>query len=148
LLGRKKCGGILVETSVDPKRKAALRYVVIGIGLNVNHAGFPVELAALASSLRMESGKVQNRSALLVALLRGLDRELLLLEEASGSGGQTLLERFAKASSWVSGKRVTVPEHGGYTGVTAGLNAHGFLRVTGDDGVLRTVLSGGVREAE
>jgi len=42
---------------------------------------------------------------------------------------------------------VNVPEQGGYTGVTAGLDEHGFLRVAGDDGILRTVLSGGVREA-
>jgi BirA family biotin operon repressor/biotin-[acetyl-CoA-carboxylase] ligase len=148
LLGRKKCGGILVETALEPERGAALRYAVIGIGLNVNHAAFPEELAAMAASLRMESGAVQSRSALLVALLRGLDRELLLLEEASAPGEKTLLERFAQASSWVSGKHVTVPEQGGYTGVTAGLDAHGFLRVASDDGVLRTVLSGGVREAE
>ncbi len=56
-----------------------------------------------------------------------------------------LLERFASASSWVRGKRVHVDEGGGYTGVTAGLDARGFLQVAGDDGVLHTVLSGGVR---
>ena len=148
LAGGKKCGGILVETAVEPERSATLRYAVIGIGVNVNHAAFPDELAALATSLRMESGAVQNRSTLLVALLRALDRELLLLEEASAPNGAALLERFAGASSWVSGKRVTVPEQGGYTGVTAGLDVHGFLRVVDDDSVLRTVLSGGVREAD
>jgi len=148
LLGGRKCGGILVETAVEPERSALLRYAVIGIGVNVNHARFPEELTTLATSLRMESGAAQSRSALLVALLRALDRELLLLEEAHAQGGGTLLERFALASSWVSGKRVSVPEQGGYTGVTAGLDAQGFLRVAGDDGVLRTVLSGGVREAE
>ena len=148
LLGGRKCGGILVETAVEPERSALLRYAVIGIGVNVNHARFPEELTTLATSLRMESGAAQSRSTLLVALLRALDRELLLLEEAHAQGGGTLLERFALASSWVSGKRVSVPEQGGYTGVTAGLDAHGFLRVAGDDGVLRTVLSGGVREAE
>jgi BirA family biotin operon repressor/biotin-[acetyl-CoA-carboxylase] ligase len=41
---------------------------------------------------------------------------------------------------------VHVDENGGYTGVTSGLDERGFLRVAGDDGVLRTVLSGGVRE--
>jgi len=148
LLGGRKCGGILVETAVEPERSALLRYAVIGIGVNVNHARFPEELTTLATSLRMESGAAQSRSTLLVALLRALDRELLLLEEAHAQGGGTLLERFALASSWVSGKRVSVPEQGGYTGVTAGLDAQGFLRVAGDDGVLRTVLSGGVREAE
>src|SRR6185437_14285015 len=52
LLRGRKCGGILVETAVDG---AILRYAVIGIGINVNHAGFPSELEALATSLRMES---------------------------------------------------------------------------------------------
>jgi len=61
-----------------------------------------------------------------------------------GRGG--LLERFAASSSWVQGKRVRVEEGGGYTGVTAGLDARGFLRVDGDDGLSHTVLSGGVRE--
>jgi BirA family biotin operon repressor/biotin-[acetyl-CoA-carboxylase] ligase len=56
-----------------------------------------------------------------------------------------LLERFAASSSWVRGKRVSVDEAGGYTGVTDGLDTRGFLRVAGDDGTLRTVLSGGVR---
>ncbi len=45
-----------------------------------------------------------------------------------------MLERFAEASSWVRGKRVRVDEGGGYTGVTAGLDARGFLLVDGDDG--------------
>jgi BirA family biotin operon repressor/biotin-[acetyl-CoA-carboxylase] ligase len=41
---------------------------------------------------------------------------------------------------------VRVDEGGGYTGVTAGLDTRGFLLVDGDDGLRRTVLSGGVRE--
>jgi BirA family biotin operon repressor/biotin-[acetyl-CoA-carboxylase] ligase len=56
------------------------------------------------------------------------------------------LERFSWASSWVLGRQVSVDEAGGYTGVTAGLDERGFLLVNGDDGVMHTVLSGGVRE--
>jgi BirA family biotin operon repressor/biotin-[acetyl-CoA-carboxylase] ligase len=40
---------------------------------------------------------------------------------------------------------VYVEEAGGYTGVTAGLDEQGFLRVRTGDAV-RRVLSGGVRE--
>ena len=58
----------------------------------------------------------------------------------------SLLERFAEASTWVRGKRVSVPEQGGYTGTTAGLDKQGFLLVNADDGTRRTVHSGGVRE--
>jgi BirA family biotin operon repressor/biotin-[acetyl-CoA-carboxylase] ligase len=71
--------------------------------------------------------------------------EAELRQEAAGAG---LLERFAATSTWVRGKRVRVEEEGGYTGVTDGLDARGFLRVAGDDGVLHTVLSGGVREQD
>jgi BirA family transcriptional regulator, biotin operon repressor / biotin---[acetyl-CoA-carboxylase] ligase len=41
---------------------------------------------------------------------------------------------------------VRVEEGSGYTGITAGLDASGFLLVDSDDGVRRTVLSGGVRD--
>ena len=152
LLSGKKCGGILVETAIDRDREdqqaTTLRYAVIGVGVNINHPIFSEELAPLATSLRLVSGKQLSRSNLLVALLRALDSELTLLEDPSAQREKDLLTRFAEASSWVRGKRVSVPEQGGYTGVTAGLNERGFLLVAGDDGVVRTVLSGGVREME
>ena len=150
LLNGRKCGGILVETtSVATKQNEPemLRYAVIGVGINLNHMSFPTELESLATSLRREGGDVVSRDALLSALLRSLDEEIhRLVREYQGTlNGYGLLERFASASTWVKGKRVHVDEGGGYTGVTAGLDARGFLQVAGDDGVLRTVLSGGVR---
>jgi BirA family biotin operon repressor/biotin-[acetyl-CoA-carboxylase] ligase len=147
LIGAKKCGGILVETASEPGQTAQLRYAVIGIGINVNHAVFPPELASLATSTRIESGIITSREALLANLLIALDAEITLLEgELSGAHhGASMLERFTAASSWIRGKRVRVDEAGGYTGTTAGLDARGFLLVNGDDGRIHTVLSGGVR---
>jgi BirA family biotin operon repressor/biotin-[acetyl-CoA-carboxylase] ligase len=142
LAGDKKLGGSLVETAVEPDTSATLRYAVIGIGINLNQPSFPPELAGIATSLRIASGRAQSRQGLLVALLRALDYELTQLEAQQPD----LLERFAAASSWVLGKHVRVPEQGGYTGTTAGLDARGFLLVDVDDGTQRTVLSGGVRE--
>jgi len=144
LLGRHKLGGILVETSAASGPDAVLHYAVIGIGINVNHASFPAELSTLATSLRLATGHELNRQALLITLLRALDHELTLLEMNSPD----LLVRFSALSTWVSGKRVHVPEQGGYTGRTAGLDERGFLLVDSDGGTRRTVLSGGVREAE
>jgi BirA family biotin operon repressor/biotin-[acetyl-CoA-carboxylase] ligase len=150
LISNKKCGGILVETSAftsRPNTPPKLRYAVIGVGINVNHRSFPVELETVATSLRRESGKLWAREQILIEFLRGLEKEIVLLEAElrEEQTGPALLNRFAAASSWVSGKRVSVDEAGGYTGVTDGLDARGFLRVAGDDGVLHTVLSGGVR---
>jgi BirA family biotin operon repressor/biotin-[acetyl-CoA-carboxylase] ligase len=144
LLGDRKLGGILVETAVKPGTPAMLRYAVIGIGINLNQPSFPPELADVATSVRLATGRGQSRQALLTALLRALDFELTQLEAQR----LDLLQRFTEASSWVCGKRVRVPEQGGYTGTTAGLDESGFLLVEGDDRTLRTVLSGGVRELE
>ena len=151
LCGDKKLGGILVESSVANTTtgpSASLRYAILGVGINVNHRAFPPELTRLATSLRLEGAASVARQTLLIALLRALDRELdeLDREYAGLSTGESILKRFAKASSWVQGKRVQVPEDGGYTGVTVGLDFRGFLLVDDDQRVRRTVLSGGVRE--
>jgi BirA family biotin operon repressor/biotin-[acetyl-CoA-carboxylase] ligase len=143
----KKFGGILVETAITPANtggtEASLRHGVIGIGINLTHRAFPEAIQAVATSLSLAGGRPVRRGSLLMKLLQSLDRELVLLEREGGSG---LLERFSAGSSWVRGKRVRVEEAGGYEGVTAGLDAQGFLQVDGEDGVRRTVLSGGVRD--
>jgi len=140
LIGSRKCGGILVESAVEGE---TMRYAVIGIGININHAALPPDIANIATSLRIEAGHTISRAAILINLLRALDLELTRLEEGAGD----LLDRFTAASTWIRGKRVHVAEAGGYTGVTDGIDLHGFLQVTDDDGVRHTVLSGGVREA-
>jgi BirA family biotin operon repressor/biotin-[acetyl-CoA-carboxylase] ligase len=140
----KKLGGILVETAVHPGEEALLRYAVIGIGLNINHESFPAELDSIATSLRIATGQPQSRNALMIAILRALDLELTRLEAHQSD----LLDRFAAASNWVRGKRVQVPEQGGYTGTTAGLDRNGYLLVDADDHTQRTVLSGGVRDEQ
>jgi BirA family biotin operon repressor/biotin-[acetyl-CoA-carboxylase] ligase len=145
----KKLGGILVETAVDPGEDALLRYAIIGIGVNINHESFPPELAPIATSLRIATGEPQSRNALMIAILRALDLELTQLEAHQPSlpaQQPDLLTRFTAASTWVRGKRVQVPEQGGYTGTTAGLDHNGYLLVDADDHTQRTVLSGGVRE--
>ncbi len=148
LCGSRKLGGILVESSVANTEIAGLRYAVLGVGINVHHRSFPPEIASLATSLQMEGAHNVSRQTLLIAFLRALDRELDELDrEYAGLGSEpALLMRFAEASTWVREKRVQVPEEGGYTGLTAGLDSRGFLLVDGDDGVRRTVRSGGVRE--
>jgi len=153
LIGDKKCAGILVESSTTPPHSdspAMLRFVVIGVGINVNHEEFPPELTALATSLQKETGRSWDRSHLLTSFLRELASQIDLLEaELRGQfTGGNLLTRFTANSGWVSGKRVSVEENGGYTGVTDGLDSRGFLLVAGDDGLRHTVISGGVRSQQ
>jgi BirA family biotin operon repressor/biotin-[acetyl-CoA-carboxylase] ligase len=148
LVSGQKLGGILVESSAGSGADALLHYAVIGIGINLNHESFPEELYPLATSLRLITGHPQNRQLTCIALLRALDHELTLLEETAHATepDNALLERFTVNSNWCNGRRVRVPEQGGYTGTTAGLDSRGFLLVDADDGTQRTVLSGGVRD--
>ncbi len=149
----RKLGGVLVEAAFgapeQPPERSMLRYAVIGIGINVAHRSFPPELGRLASSLFLEGWQMPDRQPLLISLLDKLDG-FLRQEEDGYAGtlrGPGSLSRLQTASTWLRGKRVHVPEEGGYTGLTAGLDANGFLLVDSDDGVRRTVRSGGVREA-
>jgi BirA family transcriptional regulator, biotin operon repressor / biotin---[acetyl-CoA-carboxylase] ligase len=149
LLNGRKCGGILVETASDPAtstRPATLRYAVIGIGINLNHQTFPPELESLATSIALETRTPHSREPLITAILKALDKEISALESTTAPD---LLARFTSASSWITGKRVCIQPSDtapGYTGTTAGLDPNGFLRVTGDDGQVHIILSGGVRE--
>ena len=144
LLNGRKFGGILTETSGEAIR---VRYVVVGIGINVGHGKFPPELREVATSLRLESDRIVSRQDLLIALLQTLSCEfgMLTRQESFVEATENILVRMEQRSTWIRGKRVVVDEAEGYTGVTAGLDARGFLRVQTTGGV-RTVLSGGVRE--
>lgn len=140
LINSKKFCGILTEMSGEATR---VRHIVVGIGINVNQAQFPGELAQTATSLRLSTGSEWSRVELCAALLKSLDREYRGM--LSGTAAQTeILRRFEEGSSSVRARRVRIEENGGFEGVTAGLDARGFLQVRTDEG-LRVVLSGTVR---
>jgi BirA family biotin operon repressor/biotin-[acetyl-CoA-carboxylase] ligase len=149
LLGRRKFCGILTELNAEVTR---VRHAVVGIGINVHQAEFPVELRELATSLRIETGREWPRQELLLALLESLDGEVAALTQSASveSAARSVRERITAGSTWIRGKRVRVDEaaNGGETfaGTTDGLDERGFLRIRTADGT-RTVLSGGVREA-
>jgi BirA family biotin operon repressor/biotin-[acetyl-CoA-carboxylase] ligase len=144
LLGERKFCGILTELNAEVTR---VRYVVVGMGLNVNHAEFPAELEGIATSLAIAAGQRFSKVRLVGALLRNLDREQAALSDGVGVSvaRERILRRFEEHSSYCQGAAVVVEEDGGYEGVTCGLDERGFLRVESAQGV-RTVLSGGVRK--
>jgi BirA family transcriptional regulator, biotin operon repressor / biotin---[acetyl-CoA-carboxylase] ligase len=137
--GKKFCG-ILTEMNAEATR---VRYIVVGIGINVNQAGFPADLRETATSLRLASGTEWSRVDLCAALLKSLDREYRdLLQKPDAR--ELILKRFQEQSSSARGRQVRVEENGGFEGVTEGLDPRGFLQVRAAEG-LRTVLSGTVR---
>jgi len=142
LIRGKKVGGILTEMHAEP---GAVRFVIVGIGLNVNQEKFVGELGAIATSLRIETGKPSSRMELLVRLLREFESDYnrFLREGAKG-----VTARFEKVSSYANGKRVRVTNGAeSFAGTTAGLGAEGLLQVKRDDGQVVTVIAGDVEEA-
>lgn len=140
LIGSRKAGGILVEAQTEGH---IVSYVVIGIGMNVHQRQFPADLATPATSLDMAAGRHISRQALLTALLKSLEREAIALEDPAACAA--ILGRVEAASTWIRGRRVAVHGPQACTGLTAGLDENGFLRVQTGAGIV-TVQTGGIRE--
>ena len=144
LFGMKKFCGILTELNAEATR---VRYVVVGIGINVNHGEFPEEIRPVATSLKMQSGRTWSRVELTAALLKSLDRVYQELLRGGAAARRDIIARFQASSSLAKDRRVFVEEDGGYAGISAGLDERGFLQVS-TNGTVRTVFSGGVRAIE
>jgi BirA family transcriptional regulator, biotin operon repressor / biotin---[acetyl-CoA-carboxylase] ligase len=133
MLGGKKVAGILVQLGEGA--------AIAGIGINVNHAVFPRELASEATSLRLHAGRQPAREDILLELIPFVDHFI-------AQDPETILRLFTHASSYAAGRRVTVQQPGGpIVGTTAGLDPAGFLIVRKDDGTDTLILAGGVRAA-
>jgi BirA family transcriptional regulator, biotin operon repressor / biotin---[acetyl-CoA-carboxylase] ligase len=141
LIGGKKAGGILTEMLAEPSQ---VRFVIVGIGINVNQEKFSGELGAIATSLRVETGRPQSRLELLVRLLREFESDY---NRFVSDGTASVIDRFTTVSSYARGKRVQVANgQENFAGVTAGLGPEGLLLVKREDGQVVTVIAGDVQE--
>lgn len=143
LLNGKKVCGILTELKAEVDQ---LHAVVIGIGINVNHRQMPEELRSIATSLRMESGRVHSRVQILAALLREIEHYYdLMIKE----GTSAIVSRWTAVSSYARGKRILVrTATGEFRATTAGLEPSGALRIRRDDGREEPLVSGEIAQVE
>ena len=144
LVNERKCCGILVEMEAERQQ---VDHVIVGIGINLNHAEFPPDLVDTATSLRIETGKDWSRKQVLDPVLRALEA---LYDLYLDGGAAPVLEAFQAASSYARGRRVViegVPEDGSVPvrGVTAGLNEHGLLMLEDANGEVVPIVAGSVR---
>jgi BirA family biotin operon repressor/biotin-[acetyl-CoA-carboxylase] ligase len=142
LIGDRKTGGILVESKTEAGGATS---VVIGVGINVHQRGFETGLSTPATSLDIESSRSISRQALLIALLESLQRETWGLYDAAVVAA--IPARVAQMSTWIWNRRVEVHGPQSCVGITAGLDANGFLLVRTNRGLV-TVQTGGIRAAE
>lgn len=122
LVSGKKIAGILLELSGDP---ADVCHVVIGVGINVNMRNQD-GIDQPWTSMRLEGGKVIDRSALINSLNGHLSR---YLQAHWLEGFQVLRQEWEAEHLW-QGKQVRLSAGSqSVEGVVLGVNSQGALRL-------------------
>ncbi|HXE79854.1 MAG TPA: biotin--[acetyl-CoA-carboxylase] ligase [Vicinamibacterales bacterium] len=135
----RKLAGILAEGAAVG---SAVPHVIIGIGINVRQAALPAPLAATATSIEAESGRVIDRGAVLVETLAALRATY---EDLRRGRAADVLARWRALSPTATGAHVVYQGEGGEReGVTAGLDDQGALRVR-SGARIETIVSGEVK---
>ncbi len=151
MIGGRKCAGILSEISADMD---GIAFLVMGIGVNVNQQAFPGELAARATSLRLElerlgkskprqegEGSPIDRCALLRDYLARVEQAMDALEQQGLAG---ILAEYQRRSITL-GAIVRVMGTGeSFSGRAESLDETGALWVKDEQGNSRRVLAGDV----
>ena len=136
--GKKLCG-ILTEMSTEDNQ---IRYVVVGIGINVNIREFPEEISSTATSLLLESGHSVRRAVLVDYVLRAWEE--YYTEFLKTLDFQNLKKEY-NAYLVNNGRQVQIlAPQGAWTGVSLGIDQEGQLLVEKPDGGIEPVVSGEV----
>jgi len=136
LLEDRKLAGILTELRAESDQ---VKFVVIGIGLNVNTS--PHQLTQGASSLKVAAGQSFNRVLVFQAVLRSLDKwySRLLHHEFV-----LVMEEWKKRSATLN-KRVRIADSDGIIeGQAIDLDEDGALLIRKDNGILFKKTAGDV----
>lgn len=131
----RKVAGILTEAATVG---ADVSHVVVGIGLNVNVAEFPPQIAGRATSLRLARGAPLARADVLAGVLGSFEAAVDQFR-ARGAAAATALwdlhaDRRLRCRAVVDGRDVE--------GVPDGVLADGSLRLRDDGGEIHRVMSG------
>lgn len=138
LVNDQKLAGILTELRAEVDE---VKFIVIGIGLNVNTA--PHQLIEEATSLKAASGKALNRVEVLQAILYSIEKWYTKL--LTGKAEEVMEAWKARSATLKSRVRVTDP-----TGITEGiaidLDTDGALLIRKDNGVVIRKTAGDVQQ--
>lgn len=136
---RLKLAGILAEASTGAE---GLQHVILGFGINVRPAPYPLELANIATSIEAELGRAVDAGSVLAETLAALNEQVQRLETGDA---QTVLNRWRALAPLAVGSSVEWDRAGARRrGTTAGIDYDGALLVRADEGTVR-ILSGEVR---
>jgi BirA family biotin operon repressor/biotin-[acetyl-CoA-carboxylase] ligase len=138
---RRKLAGILAEGTSGTD---GLQYVVLGFGINILQSAYPVAISDVATSLESELGRPVSAATVFAECLATIAERV---RDVSSGHPNRVLSRWEELSPSSRGMRVAWEGPGGSrSGVTAGIDQHGALRVrrTGD-GEIERIVSGVVQ---
>jgi len=132
-LQQRKVAGILVETGAD--------FAIVGIGVNVNTTSFPVEVADIATSLRLETARVLPRHEVLGTIIR----RFALLRTRIGADFEELLTA-VRQRCVLTGRRVSLTTaNGPRQGIVEGIAAGGELLLRTTSGLESLIQANEIR---
>lgn len=140
LIKGKKVAGILSE--MDAKSDT-IRFVVIGIGINVNleKKDIPLELMDKATSIKIESNSTIDRMNLICRVLENLEKWYNLFER---NGANDIIKEW-KSLAITIGRDVKVQSGNSFVeGRAVDIDENGALLIKDRNGVIQKVLSGDV----
>lgn len=136
---RRKLAGILAEASTTAD---GLQFVVIGYGINLRPAAYPVDIADRATSLEAELGRPADAGAVLAETLAALAERLAQLTRG---GGAAVLARWRELAPSARGVQVRWDtQKGERCGMTEGIDDTGALLVR-SSGEMHRIVAGEVR---
>ena len=136
--GKKICG-ILTEMSTE---EDTIRYVVVGIGINVNAREFPEEIRDKATSLKMELGRSVKRSEVIQAVAESFEEYYAVYEKTCDMS--RLQAAYNEMLANMDKEVCVLDPRGEYRGKALGIDEEGCLLVEKENGELIHVLSGEV----
>ncbi len=143
MVSGKKLGGILAEIKTENNR---IQKAVIGVGINVNASAgdFPPELADIATSVLLETGRCFPRAGIITGILNSFESRYDLLK----NDWRELLIKEMRARSSSLGRQVRITDCGAtISGLAEDIDDEGMLLVRLASGLLRRVGSGDLMES-
>jgi BirA family biotin operon repressor/biotin-[acetyl-CoA-carboxylase] ligase len=139
MVSGKKLGGILLEMRSELDR---ILFAVAGIGINVNMERFKDEISQSATSIFIETGKRHSRTALIVEILKEMNRWLKTLDK---TGKASILNEWRRLSSTLGRNVMVVSGSETIKGVAEDIDEEGRLVIKTKDGSFKHISSGDVK---
>lgn len=134
----KKISGILTEMSSDMD---GIKYIISGVGINVNNKDFPDNIKETASSLFLETGTLMDRARLIASTVYHFYNNFNIFLKTEDM--TDLKEKYEKHLANI-GKEVKILDpKNKYTATALGIDESGALLVN-TDGKIKRIISGEV----